>query len=109
MFWIIIGIFVLLAVACYVVYISAEHHELHKIRAEFEKVELNIVSCLEKERSTISHDGVTFGMLPKEVVQGAGYAVQRMNEMLEKEEYKINHELLTFFKKVMVGIFHGKE
>ena len=107
-YWIVL-IIVLLAVACYHVYVSAEHHELHKMRAAFEKVEMNILDKLEYERNTLSKDGVTFGQLPKETVQGAGYAVQKMLEMLNNEEGKIDHELINFCKKTLTDIFHGKE
>lgn len=107
-YWIVL-IIALLAVACYHVYVSAEHHELHKMRAAFEKVEMNILDKLEYERNTLSKDGVTFGQLPKETVQGAGYAVQKMLEMLNNEEGEIDHELINFCKKTLTDIFHGKE
>ena len=109
MWWIWILFVVVLAVACYHVYVSAEHHELHKIRATFEKVELNILNNLEHERNIASKDGVPFGELPKEAVQGAGYAVQKIFEMLEKEETKIDHELIDYCRKTLTRIFHGKE
>ena len=109
MWWIWILFVVVLAIACYHVYVSAEHHELHKIRAAFEKVELNILNNLEYERNVASKDGMTFGELPKEAVQGAGYAVQKIFEMLEKEETKIDHEFIDYCRKTLTRIFHGKE
>lgn len=107
-YWVVLLV-VLLAFACYHVYVSAEHHELHKMRAAFEKVELNILNKLEYERNTISKDGVTFGQLPKETVQGAGYAVQKMLEMLDREDSEIDHEFIDYCKRILVDIFHGKE
>ena len=110
MWWIWFILFVaVLAISFFHVYVSAEHHELHKIRAAFEKVELNILNNLESERNAISKDGVTFGELPKETVQGAGYAVQKIFEMLEKEDTKIDHEFIDYCKKTLTHVFHGKE
>ena len=109
MFWIVVGIFLLIAVAGYFVYTTAEHHELHKMRAAFEKVEHNLVSYFEREKEIISHDGVTFGEIPKEAIQGAGYAMQRIMEMLDNEEQEIDHEFINHVRKVFSDIFHGKE
>ena len=102
--WIILGVIVL-AIACWVVYISAEHHELHKMRAEFENVEKKLYNYFKSERETASHDGVTFGELPKETVAGAGFAVQKILEMFDKEETEINHELLNYIKKLVKEIY----
>lgn len=85
---------------CYGLFIFAEHYELKKIRKAFDRFELSLLRRLEEERNTISHDGVTFGILPKETVQGAGYAVQRMLDVLEKEEPAIDRELFDFFKNL---------
>ena len=109
MIWIIIAMIIVLAGGCVFVYHSAEHHELHKMRAAFEKVEKNLYDYFKNERETVSHDGVTFGELPKETVAGAGYAVQKMMEMLDKEETEIDHEFITAIRKFLVDHFHGKE
>ena len=106
--WIILGVILLLA-AGIVVYHTAEHHELHRMRAEFEQVEKKLYSYFKSERETASHDGVTFGELPKETVAGAGFAVQKMLEMIDKEEAEINHEFRTAIRKFLVSHFHGKE
>ena len=87
MWWIWILFVVVLAVACYHVYVSAEHHELHKIRATFEKVELNILNNLEHERNIASKDGVTFGELPKEAVQGAAQVAPCFTEQIIRRFY----------------------
>ena len=36
MFWIFLLLIVLIVLGCYVTYKEAKHHELHKVRAEFE-------------------------------------------------------------------------
>ena len=107
-FWVVLFVVILL-LAAYHVYVSAEHHELHKIRAAFEKVELNILNQLEYESNVISKDWVNFGMLPKETIEGAGYAVQKVFEMLEKEEKEIDHEFIDQCRNALMEIFHGKE
>lgn len=108
MIWFIIIGVVVLAVACYSVYVSAEHHELHKMRAAFEKVEKNLYDYFKNERETVSHDGVTFGELPKETVAGAGFAIQEVLKAIEKEEKEIDHELLNYIKKLAKDLVHDK-
>ena len=110
MIWL-IGIIValILICGCIFVYHSAEHHELHKMRAAFEKVEKNLYDYFKNERETVSHDGVTFGELPKETVAGAGFAVQKMLEMLDKEDAEIDHEFMNAMRNFLVNHFHGKE
>ena len=103
--YIILGI-ILLASAGYVVYISAEHHELHKMRAAFENVELKLINYFEHENSIISKDGVNFlEQLPKETIAGAGFAVQEVLKAIEKEEKEIDHELLNYIKKLAKEIY----
>ena len=100
---------VIFALVGYFLFRAGEHHELKRIHGAFERFERNLVSYFEKERGIASHDGVTFGELPKETIQGAGYAVQKMLEMIDKEEAEIDHEFINYFKKVFSDIFHGKE
>ena len=108
MIWFIIIGIVVLAVACYSVYISAEHHELHKMRAAFENVEKILYDYFKNERETVSHDGVTFGELPKETVAGAGFAIQEVLKAIEREEKEIDHELLNYIKKLAKDLVHDK-
>ena len=108
MIWFIIIGIVVLAVACYSVYISAEHHELHKMRASFENVEKILYDYFKNERETVSHDGVTFGELPKETVAGAGFAIQEVLKAIEREEKEIDHELLNYVKKLAKDLVHDK-
>lgn len=103
--YIILGI-MLLASAGYVVYISAEHHELHKMRAAFENVEHKLINYFEHENSIISKDGVNFlEPLPKETIAGAGFAMQEVLKAIEREEKEIDHELLNYIKKLAKEIY----
>ena len=105
--YIILGIIVL-AVGCYSVYISAEHHELHKMRAAFENVEHKLVNYFEHENSILSKDGVNFlEPLPKETIAGAGFAMQEVLKAIENEEKEIDHELLNYIKK-LAKEFYGE-
>lgn len=95
---------VLLSFGGYFVFKAGERHEFERVRKTFDRFEGNLVSYLERERSIVSHDGVTFGELPKETVQGAGYAVQRMLETLNVEEKKIDTELKDFITEKYMEI-----
>ena len=106
--YIILGI-VILAVACYSVYITAEHHELHKMRAAFENVEHKLINYFEHENSILSKDGVTFlEPLSKETISGAGFAIQEILKAIENEEKEIDHELLNHIKKFAKDLVHDK-
>lgn len=106
MFWIVLITVLLVAVIAYLIFRWGERYELGKIKDKVQRVELNILNKLEYERNTISHDGVVFGQLPKETVQGAGYAVQKIYEMLDKEGPEIDEELANFFRKIAARLKH---
>lgn len=98
---------------CLHVYRSAELHELHKIRAAFDNAERRLLSKIESEVNTLSHDGIEFGTVSKDAIQGAGYAAQELFKWLkyweEKEEKEISHEFVNHIKKTITDAFHGKE
>ena len=107
MIWLyIILVIIVLVVACYSVYITAEHHELHKMRAAFENVEKRLIVHFEHENTILSRDGVNFlEPLPKETIAGAGYAMQQVLKAIENEEKEIDHELLNYIKKLAKEVY----
>ena len=107
---IVILIAVLVACACVVVYHTAEHHELHKMRAAFENKERMLINHYNNEKDVISHDVVTFlETIPKKEIQGAIEAMMEVLKMIDREETEINHEFVNWVKKKANDIFHGKE
>ena len=98
--WIVLGVIALIA-AGVVLYHCAEHRELRKMRTIFGNVEKTLYNYFKSERETVSHDGVTFGELPKETVAGAGFAVQKMLKALDDEEKNINHEFIDCIKSII--------
>lgn len=99
--WYWIVLIVLLAVALiYCLFIFAEWLELQRITSIFMTFERNLVSHLDREKNTLSHDGVTFGMVPAETIQGAGYAVQRMLRSLTEEEGRLDTISRHAFKSI---------
>lgn len=82
-------------------YKAGKYNELRRIRCIFKTVEKNLFEYFKSERETASHDGVTFGELPKETVAGAGFAVQKMLAALDEEEKNINHEFIDSIKNVI--------
>ena len=110
MTWLIAIIVVLVLIGgCIFVYHSAEHHELHKMRAAFEDVEHKLINYFERENSILSKDGVTFlEPLSKETISGAGFAIQEVLKAIEREEKEIDHELLNYIKKLAKDLVHDK-
>ena len=110
MTWLIVIIAVaVLAGGCIFVYHSAEHHELHKMRAAFENVEHKLINYFEHENSILSKDGVTFlEPISKETISGAGFAIQEILKAIENEEKEIDHELLNYIKKFAKDLVHDK-
>ena len=107
---IVILIAVLVIFGCVFVYHTAEHHELHKMRAAFENKERMLINYYNNEKDIISRDGVTIlEPIPKKEIQGAIEAMMEVLKMVDKEETEINHEFVNWVKKKANDIFHGKE
>lgn len=104
MTWLIVGlIIVLIAIGVACGYKAGEYHELHRLEGKFNGVEKKIFNYFKKERETVSHDGVTFGELPKETVAGAGFAVQKMLEIFDNEREFLKYEFVDFLKRQSNG------
>ena len=98
--WLNIINFILMLFLLYMIRRQGKRDELSKISDIIDKYELNIIRYFEKEKNIISHDGVTFSQIPKETIQGVGYAVQQIKKKIEEEKYELSHEVRNFFKKI---------
>ena len=82
---IVLGWVVSLCLSWYVAFVNGRRKEVRILKKMLDKVELNLLNEFERDRSVISYDGVTFGQIPKEMVQGAGHAVEMLRKMFDKE------------------------
>lgn len=82
---IVLGWVASLCLSWYVAFVNGRRKEVRILKKMLDKVELNLLNEFERDRSVISHDGVTFGQIPKEMVQGAGHAVEMLRKMFDKE------------------------
>lgn len=80
-----LGWLVSLCLSWYVAFVNGRRKEVRILKKMLDKVELNLLNEFERDRSVISYDGVTFGQIPKEMVQGAGHAVEMLRKMFDKE------------------------
>lgn len=85
---IVLGWVVSLCLSWYVAFVNGRRKEVRILKKMLDKVELNLLNEFERDRSVISYDGVTFGQIPKEMVQGAGHAVEMLRKMFDKEMKK---------------------
>ena len=74
-----------LCLSWYVAFVNGRRKEVRILKKMLDKVELNLLNEFERDRSVISYDGVAFGQIPKEMVQGAGHAVEMLRKMFDKE------------------------
>ena len=82
---IILGWIVSLSLSYYAAFVGGRRKEVRRLRRMLDNVENNLLNEFERDRSIISHDGVTFGQIPKETIQGAGHAVELLRKMFAKE------------------------
>ena len=82
---IILGWIVSLSLSYYAAFVGGRRKEVRRLRRMLDNVENNLLNEFERDRSVISYDGVTFGQIPKEMVQGAGHAVEMLRKMFDKE------------------------
>lgn len=85
---IILGWIVSLSLSYYAAFVGGRRKEVRILKKMLDKVEENLLNEFERDRSVISYDGVTFGQIPKEMVQGAGHAVEMLRKMFDKEMKK---------------------
>lgn len=74
-----------LCLSWYAAFVSGKRKEVRRLKRMLDKVETNLLNEFERDRSVISYDGVTFGQIPKDMIQGAGHAVELLRKMFDKE------------------------
>jgi hypothetical protein len=82
---IVLGWIVSLCLSWYAAFVNGKRKEVRKLKRMLDVVERNLLREFERDRSVISNDGVTFGQIPKEMIQGAGHAVELLRKMFDKE------------------------